>query len=205
MTAPDAKDDLRRYLQAARDALLWKLEGLSEYDVRRPLTPTGTNLLGLVKHVASCEAGYLGDTFGRPFPEPLPWFEDDAEPNADMWATLDESREDVIGLYHRVWDHSDATLDALPLDAVGRVPWWPEDRREVTLHRIAAHMIAETNRHAGHADIVRELVDGTVGFRVGNGNMPQGDEAWWEDYRARLERVAREAADQRPDSAVRTP
>jgi hypothetical protein len=197
MTAPDPKDDLRRCLQSARDALLWKLEGLSEYDVRRPLTPTGSNLLGLVKHVASCEAWYLGDTFGRPFPEPLPWFEDDAEPNADMWATLDESREEVIGLYHRAWAHSDATLDALPLDAVGRVPWWPEDRREVTLHRIVADMIAETNRHAGHADIVRELIDGSVGFRVGNDNMPAGDEAWWEDYRARLERVAREAAEQR--------
>ncbi len=73
MTAPDharsdesAKSDLRYYLQSARDALLWKLEGLSEYDVRRPHTPTGTNLLGLVKHVAGVELGYLGDTFGRP-------------------------------------------------------------------------------------------------------------------------------------------
>ena len=75
MTGPDPKADLHRYLQVARDALLWKLDGLSEYDVRRPLVPTGTNLLGLVKHVASVEAGYLGDTFGRPFPEPLPWLD----------------------------------------------------------------------------------------------------------------------------------
>ena len=74
------KADLQRYLQEARDALLWKLDGLSEHDVRRPLTPTATNLLVIVKHVASVEAGYLGDTFGRPFPEPLPWFADDAEP-----------------------------------------------------------------------------------------------------------------------------
>ena len=65
------------------------------------MTPTGTNLLGLVKHVASVEAGYLGDVFGRPFPEPLPWFDEDAEPNADMWATADESRDDIVGLYHR--------------------------------------------------------------------------------------------------------
>src|SRR5579859_6241909 len=103
MAEPEEKADLRRYLQDARDALLWKLDGLSEYDIRRPLTPTGTNLLGLVKHLASVEFGYFGDTFGRPIGESLPWFEDDAEPNADMWATSDESREQIIALYHRAW------------------------------------------------------------------------------------------------------
>lgn len=194
MTGPDAKADLHRYLQTAREALAWKLDGLSEYDVRRPLTPTGTNLLGLVKHVASVEAGYLGDTFGRPFPEPLPWFDDDAEPNADMWATREESRDQITGLYHRVWAHSDATVEALPLDATGQVPWWPEGRREVTLHRVLVHMIAETDRHAGHADIVRELVDGSVGLRAGNDNIPSLDQSWWEGYRARLEQVAGEFA-----------
>lgn len=187
------KADLLQYLQAARDALLWKLDGLSEYEVRRPLTPTGTNLLGLVKHVASVEFGYFGDTFGRPSGESLPWFEDGAEPNADMWATLDESREQIIALYHRAWAHSDVTIHALPLDAVGYVPWWPEERREVTLHKVLVHMIAENHRHAGHADIVRELIDGVVGRRAGNDNMAPGDAAWWESYRSRLERVAREA------------
>jgi hypothetical protein len=95
----DPKDVLHRYLQIAREALLWKLEGLSEYEARRPMTPTGTNLLGLVKHDASVEAGYLGDTFGRPFPESLPWFDDGAEVNADMWATVDEPREHIVDLY----------------------------------------------------------------------------------------------------------
>lgn len=194
MTGPDTKADLHRYLKAAREALAWKLDGLSEYDVRRPLTPTGTNLLGLVKHVASVEAGYLGDTFGRPFPEPLPWFEDDAEPNADMWATREESREQIMGLYRRVWAHGDATVEALPLEATGLVPWWPEERREVTLHRILVHMIAETNRHAGHADIVRELVDGSVGLREDNDNIPSLDPSWWAGYRERLEQVAGEFA-----------
>src|SRR4051794_12230538 len=163
MTGSDPKADLHRYLQAAREALLWKLEGLGEYDRRRPLTPTGTNLLGLVKHVASVEAGYLGDTFGRPSPESLPWFDDDAEPNADLWATADEPAEDITALYRRVGAPSDATVEALPLDAPGVVPWWREGRREVTLHRILVHVIAETHRHAGHADIVRELVDGSAG------------------------------------------
>jgi uncharacterized damage-inducible protein DinB len=193
MTGSDPKADLRRYLQIARDALLWKLDGLSDYDVRRPMVPTGTNLLGLVKHVASVEAGYFGDTFGRPFDEPLPWLADDAEPNADMWATADESREQIVGFYHRVWAHSDVTIDALALDAIGRVPWWPDDRSEVTLHRILLHMIAETNRHAGHADIVRELIDGAAGLRADNDNMAPGDPAWWVAYRSRLERVAKEA------------
>src|SRR3954467_12961304 len=170
MTGSDPKADLRRYLQAAREALLWKLAGLSQIEIARPLTPTGTNLLGLVKHVASVEAGYLGDTFGRPFGEPLPWFHEGAEPNADMWATAEETRDRIVGLYRRVWVHSDATIDALPLDAVGHVPWWPEDRSEVSLHLLLVHMIAETNRHAGHADIVRESIDGTAGLRRDNDN-----------------------------------
>jgi uncharacterized damage-inducible protein DinB len=188
----DPKADLQRYLQAAREALLWKLDGLSEYDVRRPMVPTGTNLLGLVKHLASVEAGYFGETFDRPFSEPMPWFEEGAEPNADMWATADESRERIVGLYHRVWAHADATIEALPLDAIGRVAWWPEDRRQATLHRILVHVIAETNRHCGHADVVRELIDGAAGLRAGNNNMAPVDQAWWESYRNRLERVARE-------------
>lgn len=190
MPVAEPKADLHRYLQIARESLLWKLDGLSDYDVRRPLVPTGTNLLGLVKHVASVEAGYLGDTFGRPFPEPLPWFDEDAEPNADMWATAEESRQDVVGLYQRVWAHSDVTIETGPLDTVGRVPWWPDERSEVTLLTILVHMIAETNRHAGHADVVRELVDGVVGLRRDNSNLPDRDDAWWAAYRQRLEDVA---------------
>jgi uncharacterized damage-inducible protein DinB len=195
----DQKADLHRYLQRAREALVWKLHGLSEYDIRRPLTPTGTNLLGLVKHVASVESGYLGDTFGRPFPGPRPWLDDDVESNADMWATLDEPREQIVDLYHRVWAHSDATIEALPLDAPGQVPWWPEERRDVVLHTILVHMIAETDRHAGHADIVRELIDGAAGMRADNSNLPSQDESWWSDYRDRLEQVAKESV--RSDAA----
>jgi len=146
-----AKADLHRYLRVAREALLWKLDGLSEYDVRRPMVPTGTNLLGLVKHLAAVETGYFGATFDRPFPEELPWFEEGAEANADMWATADESREQITGLYERAGAHSDATIDALGLDDIGHVPWWPEERSEVTLHRILVHMISETNRHVGQS------------------------------------------------------
>jgi Protein of unknown function (DUF664) len=197
MSRSDPKADLCRYLQVAREAVLWKLDGLSEYDVRRPMTPTGTNLLGLVKHLANVEVGYFGDTFGRPFDGPLPWPEgpegEEPDPNADLWATLDESCEQIIGLYHAAWAHADNTIETLDLAAVGAVPWWPTERAEVTLHKVLVHVIAETNRHAGHADIVRELIDGTTGLREDNHNMADGDQAWWEEYRNRLERVARDA------------
>ncbi|OPF83928.1 hypothetical protein VT50_0203175 [Streptomyces antioxidans] len=192
MKPNDPKDDLHRYLNAAREAIIWKVDGLSEYDIRRPLTPTGTNLLGLVKHLASVELGYFGPTFGRPHNESLPWDEEDAEPNSDMWATTDESREDVLGLYHRARTHADATIAALPLDAMGHVPWWG-DGGDVTLQRIMLHMTAETNRHAGHVDIVRELIDGKVGLRADNTNMDGGDQAWYRDYWNRLETSAKEA------------
>jgi uncharacterized damage-inducible protein DinB len=193
MSASDDKAVLHRYLRTGREALLWKLEGLSEYDVRRPLVPTGTNLLGLVKHLAGVEAGYFGDTFGRAFGISMPWTNDDAETNADMWATAEESRESIVELYQRVIALADASIEALPLDAPGRVPWWQGDRSAVTLQQILVHMIAETHRHAGHADIVRELIDGAAGLRQDNDNMPPEDRAWWEDYRNRLEQTAREA------------
>ena len=187
------KADLHRYLQVGRDALLWKLEGLSEYDCRRPMTPTGTNLLGLVKHVASVEAGYLGDiSVAR-------------SANHFLGSTKAQNRTRTCGrrptshartsssLYRRVWANSDATIEALELDTVGRVPWWPEDRNEVTLHRLLLHMIAETHRHAGHADIVRETIDGSAGLRADNDNLAEGDAAWWADYRERLETAAHQA------------
>lgn len=187
---------MQRYLRVARETMVWKLDGLGEYDIRRPLLPTGTNLLGLIKHLAGVEAGYLGATFDRPFDEPMPWFEEGAEQNADMWADAHESRDDIVGLYRRVWTHADETIEALPLDATGTVPWWPPERRQVTLHRVLVHVIAETNRHAGHADIVRELIDGAVGLRQDNANLATGDAAWWAAYRERLERVAREVSGQ---------
>ena len=159
------------------------------------MTPTGTNLLGLVKHLAFVELGYFGGVFGRPVPEAQRWIEDDgAEPNWDMWSTAEETRDDVVGMYRRAWAHADATISELPLEAPGHVPWWRPERREVTLHQILVHVIAEIHRHAGHADIVRELIDGAAGLRADNGNLPPPDQPWWTDYRERLERVARQAA-----------
>lgn len=192
MTSP--KQHVHRYLDAARDAMIWKLDGLSEYDQRRPMTPTGTNLLGMIKHLASVELGYFGETFGRPSGEAMPWFEPSAPFNADMFAAADETVESIMSLYERARAHADETIDTLELDATGRVPWWPDDRNEVTLLQVITHMIFETSRHGGHADIVREMIDGEVGLRDGNDNMPPADDQEWAEYRGELETIARRFA-----------
>ena len=196
MLDSDGKADLHRYLQDAREALLWKLDGLSEYDVRRPLVPSGTNLLGLVKHVTGGELGYFGDTFGRPSADQMPW--DESDPMSDMFAFPEESRESLIALYRRTWAHSDATIDALPLDAIGHVPWWPADRNQVTLHHILVRVATETSRHAGHADLVRELIDGALGLTAARSNLPPGDQPWWQAHHDRVEHAARQAAHPTP-------
>ncbi|MBD8078840.1 DinB family protein [Cellulosimicrobium arenosum] len=191
-TEDQRKAILLRYLDRERAALLAKADGLGEYDVRRPLTGTGTNLLGLLKHVASVQIGYFGEVFGRPHDVPVPWFEQDAEVNADMWATPEESRAEILELWRRSCEHSDETIAALDLDARGEVPWWSPERREVTLFQILVHMLDEMAHHAGHADIVREQIDGAAGDD--RGNLPNQSPTEWASYRARVEAAAREAA-----------
>lgn len=185
------KDHLHGYLRNRRSDLLSKLDGLSEHDARRPMTATGTNLAGIVKHVASVEVGYFGEAFGRPFPTPLPWFDDDAEPDADFWLPEGQTVADVVALHHACAAHSDATIEALPLDAPGVVPWWAPDRREVTLGQLLVHMLAETARHAGHADIVRETLDRTAGMAPGDGMVTRRMPEEWATHRSRIEAAAR--------------
>jgi hypothetical protein len=187
-----AKEYLHDDLRSVREVLVWKLDGLTEYDIRRPLTATGTNLLGLVKHSATWEARYFGEVFGRPFPEPLPRWDDESASGTDLWVTADETREQIIGFYRRVWEHADSTIDTLAVDAPGYVPWWP--RPDVKLFNILVHMPTETNRHAGHADILREQLDGAVGTAAQNTALPEYDAAYWENYRAKIEQAARAAA-----------
>ena len=184
------KATLRHFLQRARDALVWKLDGLDERAARWPMTPTGTNLLGLVKHAAGIELGYFGEVFGRRWEgeAALTWIADDAPPNADMWATADESMEYVVALYKQVWAFADETIEQLELDAPGRVPWW--GRPEVTLHQVLVHVVAELSRHAGHADIVRELTDGAAGVRAERSNLPDLGADQWSGYVAQLREVA---------------
>jgi len=177
-------DDLRGYLQEGRDAVVRSLDGLSEYDVRRPLVPSGTNLLGLVKHLSGIELGYLGASVGRSSPVRLPW-EDDGSvwESADMWATADQSRDELLELYRRAWQHSDASLATLALDAPASVPWWPEERRTTTFGHLVVRVLAETAQHAGHCDLVRELIDGRSG-------RDERDDAWWAAYLQRIQDAA---------------
>ncbi len=193
-TAPDLngpKAALQHYLQASRDALIWKLDGLGERDLRMPRTPTGTNLIGIVKHVANIEIGYFGDTFGREWPTPEERITEDAyetDPQADWYATEDETCDGIIDLYRRVWAFADATIEELPLDAEGRVPWWPADRNPVSLARIVVHVIVDLTRHLGQADILREGVDGAVGLRADVSNLPDDED--WPAYVAKLTALA---------------
>jgi hypothetical protein len=183
----DLKEELHRKLQASRAVLLSRLDDLSEYDRRRPMTPTGTNLLGLVKHLAGLEYGYLGEPFGRPAPESMSWIEDGSIwQGADMWATPGESSEYIIGLYRRACAHADGVIAALDLETPGSVAHWPADRRDTTLGVLLIRMVAETAQHAGHADIVRELIDGK-----GGPDQDSIDESTWREYLAQVQAAAR--------------
>jgi hypothetical protein len=188
----DPKLIIHRYMDRQRSALLAKLDGVGERDVRWPMTRTGTNLLGLVKHVAGIELDYFGEVFDRQSNVGMPWLDERAESNADMWATAEESREDIVALYQRAAVHADATIEALTLDSPGRVPWWPPERQQVSLHQIMVHVTVEIARHAGHADIVRELIDGAAGDN--DGNLPDQSAQEWATYRSHLEEAAVEAA-----------
>ena len=186
-----AKEYLHDDVRWVRRSILSKVEGLSEYDRRRPLTRTGTNLLGLIKHLTLTEARYFGDVFGRPFPGTLPRFDDPHFANRDfMWVSEQESYADVVSGYERACQHADATIDALPIDAPGHVPWWPQP--DVTLFNVMVHVLTETNRHAGHADILREQLDA-----AGASDPATLDDADWAAHRSRIEQAARGAGTRR--------
>lgn len=178
--------DLLRYLQQSRDAMIRALDGLGEYDLRRPMTPTGTNLIGLVKHLAGIEFGYLGTCVGRPGPV-LPWEADGSIwEGADMWASADEASADLVALYRRAWAHADASVDALGVEAAATVAWWPAEWQATTLGHLLVRVVAETAQHAGHAEILRELIDGSAG----RDHEAMGDAAHWAAYVARIQAAA---------------
>lgn len=180
------KAELQKYLQGTRALMLAKLDGLSEYDRRRPLVPSGTNLLGLVKHLVGIEYVYLGTSVGRPPAKPLPWEEDGTVwEGGDMWALPSESTEYLTGLYRDACAHSDRSIAELDLDTPAEVPHWPEGGRGTTFGALLVRVVDETAHHAGHADIVRELIDGQGGSDAGH-----MDEAGWSEYYAKIQRAA---------------
>ena len=145
-------------LNKQREVMLWKLDGLSDEELRRPMTPSGTNLLGLVKHLAAVEYGWFCTTFGRAT-EQLPFDDDDED--ADLRVNNDESTEDILAFYRRACDAADLAMSEIGLDGEGTA-WFGDT---VSMRWVILHMIEETARHAGHADILREMLDGTTGYR----------------------------------------
>jgi len=187
----DPKTVLRHYLQQVRDDLIWKLDGLGERDARLPRTPSGNNLLGVLKHCLNVEAGCFGPTFGRDFPMPDQLVSTetyDEDPQADWYAGEDETKGGLIDLYRRVGAFAYQTIDQLPLDTPGRVPWWPQGGQDVTLQRVIVHVIYELARHAGHADIMREQHDGEIGWQREKTDVLVGYD--WPAYVAKLTTLA---------------
>ncbi len=150
------KESLQASLDRHRDVILWKLEGLDDEQLRRPMTPSGTNLLGLVKHLASVEYGWFCETFGRPS-DAIPFNE--ANPDADMRAEPHETTKEIVDYYGRARAAADRVIDELDVDALGTA-WYGET---VSMRWVLIHMVEETARHAGHLDILREMIDGATG------------------------------------------
>jgi hypothetical protein len=179
------KAALHAHLRAARDALIWKVEGLSEADCRRPMTPTGTNLIGIVKHMTWIESWYLCEFFGHERPY-LAWeweFDADWGHHSHMYAKPEETTEALIATYRAATEAADRTIEQLDLDATGE--HWSGDT--VSLRSMLLTVLLDTTRHAGHSDIVRELIDGTTGDR----DSPSGfygatDEEYRSKYLARV-------------------
>jgi uncharacterized damage-inducible protein DinB len=151
------KEMLHAFLNRQRNVYVWKLQGLDDDALRKPMTPTGTNLLGVLKHLAAVEYGWFCVTFGRET-EPLPFDEDDE--NADLRVNPDETTEDIFAFYSRAREAADQVIEDLDLESIGTS--WAGDK--VSLRWVLVHMIEETARHAGHADILRELLDSTTGY-----------------------------------------
>lgn len=179
------KELLHARLKLCRDALVWKLEGLSDVDARRPMTSTATNLIGLVKHMTLLESYYFCDAFERPRPT-LAWESDeDAKLGhpADFYAKPEELIPDLIADYHAACAAADRTIAELDLDTTGRHPAGVT----VSLRWMLLNVLIDTARHAGHADIVRENIDGSTGsHRPHNGRPRPKDTELWQKYNARV-------------------
>ena len=127
-----------------------------------------------------------------------PWHVD---PQADWYATPDETKDGLIDLAHRVWVFSDTTISELPLDTPGRVPWWPAERRKVTLLQIIVHVTYDLARHAGQADIMREQHDAAIGCQPASTMIPDGYD--WPAYVAKLTALADRFGAQSETKSVR--
>lgn len=150
-------ETLVRYLDTYRGIIVFKAEGVERSAGIEPLVPSGTSLLGIVKHLAYVERWWFQAVLGQREVE-FPWSEDD--PDADWRIEQDESVDDIINLYRGEFAESQAILEGIgSLDDL-----FPQGDDQISARRVVIHMIEETARHAGHADILRELIDGSTGW-----------------------------------------
>jgi len=156
------RETLEGFLDYYRDTILWKLQGMSDEDLRRVIVPSGWSALGMVKHLAYVEQGWFRHRLAGEPRGPVPWTDED--PDADFRVEPGETNDAIIGLYRSECEHSRAVAAKASLDDLAKE--WPADRPpqdRPTLRWIYLHMIEETARHAGHLDVARELIDGKTG------------------------------------------
>jgi uncharacterized damage-inducible protein DinB len=155
------KESLQASLQRHRDVVVWKLEDLDDDQLRRPMVASGTNLLGLVKHLAAVEYGWFCQTFDRPVEAKCAEIDRllDEDPSIDLTITPAESTQEIVSFYARACAAADDSINEIDLGTLG-TSW---DGNQVSMRWVLIHMIEETARHAGHMDIMRELIDGATG------------------------------------------
>jgi uncharacterized protein DUF664 len=156
------REMLESFLDAYRGTILWKLRGLSDEDLRKVIVPSGWSPLGMVKHLGYVEQNWFRTRLAGEKDLPVPWTEQD--PDADMRVEPYETTEEVFQFYRDQCERSRKIAGGRSLEDLAVE--WPADRPpelRPNLRWIYIHMIEETARHAGHIDIVRELIDGAVG------------------------------------------
>ncbi|MBB6174096.1 putative damage-inducible protein DinB [Nocardiopsis mwathae] len=168
--APDERDEVLSILAEQRKTLRMTIRGLDDTQATARTTVSALCLAGLIKHVARVERGWIDIMTGRPARDDGPSVGTDADEQAAAWADefrlLDgETLQGMLDLYDEVARETEKAVAALPgLDVTAelpRAPWFPPDTRW-TARRILLHLIRETAQHAGHADIIREALDGAT-------------------------------------------
>jgi len=146
------RDVLLHYLNKMRDAVVRTSEGLTDEQQRTPGVPSGTNLLGLIQHLTGVEEHWFQRVF----------LDEDRDTDDSVDVPVDATRDEVVAAYRKMCARSDEIVRACPdLSTMAKIANPGEDQKD-PLRVIVAHMIEETARHAGHADILREQIDGAT-------------------------------------------
>jgi len=150
---------LSAFLDRYRETILWKLDGLTEAQASAHLVPSATTLLGIIKHLAYVERWWFQMNFAGD-PVSFPWPEDEPDQDIDFRTSATDTVQSISALYQQEIARSREIVAGAALEDLGKDLGKVQPR---SLRWIMVHMIEETARHAGHADILRELTDGAIG------------------------------------------